>query len=290
MHVRAIAGKLEQSDYSTTNMVGRGRYLSGLVGVVTIRQLPGLEFGGGRLFHNIFADSTVTFGKIIRPVLHGLLKDQRAAALGTASGDEPDNQLASLFVRWVFPASGLEVYGEYGREDNAFNLRDLGEEPDHDVGVILGFRKAWKRSLDRIVVLRSEVFNDRLSHLDPLRGETVPYIHTYVTQGHTNLGQILGAADLKGGGGQSLALETYTSRGHVTLEYSHTLRDQLLFGERQPGLSPFDVTHALSFKQTSFHGGLDFVRGVTAAYELNRDFTGDDVFNLRLTAALRAHW
>lgn len=290
VHVRAIAGKLEQSDYAITDMVGRGRYLSGLIGVVTVRQLPGFEFGGGRLFHNIFADSTVTFRKVIRPVFQGLLKDQRVAALGTSSGDEPDNQIASLFARWVFPESGLEIYGEYGREDNAFNLRDLGEEPDHDVGVTVGFRKAWKRSLDRFIVLRSEIFNDRLSHLDPVRGESVPYIHSPITQGHTHLGQILGAPDLKGGGGQSVALETYTSRGHATLEYSHALRGQLLFVERRPGHSPFDVTHALSFEQTSFHGGLDFVRGVTAAYELNRDFTGNDVFNLRVTAALRAHW
>ena len=290
VHLRGIAGKLEQSDYSTTDMVGRGRYLSGLVGVITVRQLPGLELGGGRLFHNIFADSTVTFRKVIRPVFQGLLKDSRAAALGTVTGDEPDNQLASVFARWVFPASGFELYGEYGREDNAFDLRDLGEEPDHDVAVIIGFRKAWRRSAGRIVVLRSEIFNDRLSHIDPLRGESVPYIHGNVTQGHTNLGQILGAPDLKGGGGQSFAIETFTTRGHATIEYSHALRGQLSFGERRPGYSPFDVTHALTFEQTTFHGGLDFVRGVTAAYELNRDFSGDDVFNLRLTASLRAHW
>ena len=290
VHVRAIAGKLEQSDYAITDMVGRGRYLSGLVGVVTVRQLPGLELGAGRLFHNIFADSTVTLGKVTRPILQGLLKVQRAAALGNGSGDEPDNQIASLFARWVFPESGFEVYGEYGREDNAFDLRDFAVEPDHDVGVILGFRKAWKRSHDRLVVLRSEIFNDRLSHIDPLRGESVPYIHTPITQGHTNLGQILGAPDLKGGGGQSVALETYTSRGHTTLEYSHALRDQLLFGERRPGYSPFDVTHALRYEEITFLGRLDFVRGVTAAYELNRDFTGEDVFNLRLAATLRAHW
>ena len=290
VHVRAIAGKLEQSEYAITNMVGRGRYLSGLVGVVTVRQLPGLELGGGRLFHNIFADSTVTFRKVLRPVFQALLKDRLAAELGTATGDEPDNQIASLFARWVFPASGFEVYGEYGREDNAFNLRDLGEEPDHDVGVIVGFRKAWKRSIDNFIVLRSEIFNDRLSHLDPLRGESVPYIHSPITQGHTNLGQILGAPDLKGGGGQSVAIESYSPNGHATLEYSHALRGQLLFGERRAGYSPFDVTHALSFEQTSLLGRLDFLRGITAAYELNRDFTGDDVFNVRLTASLRAHW
>ena len=290
LHVRAIAGKLVQSDYAITDMVGRGRYLSGLVGIVTVRQLPGFEFGGGRLFHNIFADSTVTFRKVLRPVFQALLKDRLAAELGTATGDEPDNQLASLFARWVFPESGFEMYGEYGREDNAFDLRDLGVEPDHDAAVVVGFQKAWKRSQDRLVVLRSEIFNARLSHLDPVRLEAVPYIHTPIVQGHTNLGQILGAPDLRGGGGQSLALETYTSHGHATLEYSHALRGQLLFGERRPGLSPFDVTHALRFEDTMFLGRLDFVRGVTAAYELNRDFTGNDVFNLRVTAALRGHW
>src|SRR5205823_14545072 len=78
----------------------------------------------------------------------------------------PDNQLASLFVRWAPPASGFEVYGEYGREDRNVDLRDFEEEPDHDAGYLVGFARAWINSAsDLVTVLRGEVLNTRLSHL-----------------------------------------------------------------------------------------------------------------------------
>jgi hypothetical protein len=290
VHVRAIAGKLDQSDYSTTPMEGRGRYISGIVGVVTARQLPGLELGAGRLFHNYFADSSVTLGKVIRPVFQGLLKAGRAAALGTTTGDEPDNQLASLFGRWVFPASGVEVYGEYGRDDSGYDLRDVAVEPDHDVAIILGFRKAWKRQDAALFVFSAEVFNDRLSHLTPVRPQAVPYVHSDVRQGHTERGQILGAPDLMGGGGESLNFESYTAAGHSSLQYTRASRIQQYFNERQPGKSPFDIMHSLDYNRTTFRRFADFTAGATAVYETNRDLTGENVFNVRVSAQFSAHW
>jgi hypothetical protein len=290
VHARAIAGKLDQSDYSTTPMEGQGRYLSGIVGVVTARQLPGLELGAGRLFHNYFPDSSVTLGQVLAPVFHGLLKAGRAATLGTTTGDEPDNQLASLFGRWVFPASGVEVYGEYGRDDSGFDLRDVAVEPDHDVAIILGFRKAWKRLGGALLVVSAEAFNDRLSHLDPVRNQTVAYVHTVVRQGHTERGQILGAPDLMGGGGESLAIESYTSAGHSSLQYTRAMRVQQYFEERQPGKSPFDVMHSVEYNRTTFRHFADLTVGAAAVYETNRDLTGENVFNVRMSAQFSAHW
>jgi hypothetical protein len=290
VHFRAIAGKLDQSDYFPPPIVGNGRYLSGLVGVVTARQLPGLELGAGRLFHNNFADSSVTLGKVLRPVYQGLLKKGRAASLGTTTGDEPDNQLASLFGRWVFPSSGVEVYGEYGREDSGFDLRDVIVEPDHDVGIIVGFKKGWKRPTGAISVLSAEIFNDRLSHLNPVRGQTVPYVHSPIIQGHTERGQILGAPDLRGGGGESLTFESYTADGRASLQYTRASRIQQDFSERQPGKSPFDVMHSLDFTRTRFRPFADLTAGATAVYESNRDLSGGNVFNLRVSAQFSAHW
>lgn len=290
VHFRMIAGKLEQSEYTPISNPGRGRYLSGLVAVVTLRQLPGFEIGGGRLFHNYFPDSTVTLSRVIEPILHGLLKKQRATALGTTTGDEPDNQLASLFARWVFPESGVEVYGEYGRDDSAFDQRDLVLEPDHDVAVIMGFRKGWKRPRGRIVVLSGEIFNDRLAHLYPVRIQEVPYVHGSVLQGHTQRGQILGAADLIGGGGESVTLESYSPVGHSLLRYTRASQAQQYFAQRQAGWSPFDIVHALEYEQTAFHRRIDVTSGIAGVYDMNRNLSGSDVFNVRVTSRIIAHW
>jgi hypothetical protein len=290
VHTRVIAGKLDQSEYSPPPVQGRGRYLSGIVGVVTARQLPGLELGAGRLFHNYFADSSVTLGKVLRPVYQGLLKKGRAEALGTTTGDEPDNQLASLFARWVFPASGVEVYGEYGREDSGYDLRDVILEPDHDVGIIVGFKKGWRRPSGALSVLSAEIFNDRLSHLNPVRPQSVPYIHTPILEGHTERGQILGAPDLRGGGGESLNFESYTANGRASVQYTRASRIQQQFEERQPGKSPFDVTHSLDFRRTTFRHFADFTAGATAVYETNRDLSGANIFNVRVSTQFSAHW
>lgn len=289
IHLRAIAGKLEQSDFSPTDMAGRGRYLSGLVGTASVAFIPGLELGGGRLFQNIYADSTVTLKKVIEPLFHSLLKRQRARALGTAEGDEPDNQLASLFARWAFPSSGFEFYAEYGREDSAFDLRDLILEPDHDASVLLGLQKVWKPSARVLTSFRLEVFNDRLSHLSAVRDQAPAYIHTPITQGHTNRGQVLGAPDGFGGAGQLIAIDQYTPSGRNTIQYTKSVRSQKPIASLAAGADPVDVVHSIKFEQLTFHKHADLVRGITFARDLNREYVSDAT-NVRLSVGLRAHW
>jgi hypothetical protein len=52
-----------------------------------------------------------------------------------------DNQLFSLFARWVLPRSGFEVYAEWAREDHWGDWIDLLREPDHSQAYMLGFQK-----------------------------------------------------------------------------------------------------------------------------------------------------
>ncbi|CAN5350217.1 hypothetical protein BH09GEM1_BH09GEM1_04600 [soil metagenome] len=289
VHARAIAGKLGQSDYSSSDMTGRGRYLSGLVAMVTTPLLPGLEIGGGRLFHNVYADSNVSIAKVIDPLFHAFLKEDRARVLGSVTGDEPDNQLASLFARLTFPGSGVEIYGEFGREDSAFDLRDLLQEPDHDSSVLLGVQKVWRRSPTRLVQFRVESFSTRLTHLDNVRLESPAYVHYTITQGHTNLGQILGAPDGYGGDGAFLSIDDYQPGGRTSLQYVRSTRRQVRFAETLPGGPVADVLHSIALERLSFHDHFDFVRNVALVYELNRDLTHDS-FNLKASASLRAHW
>ena len=289
LQVRALAGRLQQSDYSTTDMTGKGRYISALVGVMTFAGVPGFEVGAGRIFHNLFPDSSVSLGRIFRPLVQNLLKDRLSGVTGTSDGDAPDNQLASIFARAVFPASGVELYGEMGREDNAYDLRDLLDEPDHDASFLLGFQKAWNRAGGAIVELRVEGFNDRLSHLQAVRQQSPAYLHTPITQGHTNLGQVLGAPDGVGGAGTLVALDKYTASGRTSLKYTRGARQQTLFVERATGLPPADVVHGLTLERLTFGPHVDFTRSITYAYELNRDY-GSDAVNWRLALGARAHW
>lgn len=289
VHLRVIAGLLQASNFVVEAAAAPRRSLGGVVGTMGLAGLPGLEVGVGRLFENNVSDSTGSWAEILSELLRNPLKVSRARALGTATGDEPDNQIASAFFRWVFPASGVEVYGEFGREDHSFDLRDLIVEPDQSGTYLLGFGRAWARSPKRVVTFRTELLNTRLSHISQVRGQSPPYIHNVVLQGHTQYGQVLGAPDAYGGGGAFISLEELSPRGRRSLRLSRSLRAEELPIYSGAAARPADVLYALGAEWLTFHGRVDFTRELAAAYNFNRGFSGD-VVNLRASVRARAHW
>jgi hypothetical protein len=169
VHGRAVWGRLEQSDYSpvtgpakfaSPEQPGTRRFMAGLVGTVQPGALPGLELGVSRFYHSPWPEGGLSGAQFTKP-FEAVLK----ADLGPQNGvpgdrlSDYDNQLASLFGRWVFPGTGFELYGEYAREDHNYNARDLVQEPDHEAGYVVGARKAYLRRDGRILALRGEVIN-----------------------------------------------------------------------------------------------------------------------------------
>lgn len=51
------------------------------------------------------------------------------------------DQMAGLFFRYVMPESHAEVYGEYGFDDNRYDLEDMLVSPEHSRAYLLGFTK-----------------------------------------------------------------------------------------------------------------------------------------------------
>ena len=283
LSLRFLAGRLDQSDYSLATWADRRRSISGVVVAGGIRQIPGLELGAGRLFENVWPDSGIGIGDIIRPLFEGLLKSRLARTIGNG-GDRPDNQLASIFARWVFPESGFEVYGEYGREDNAWDTRDLILEPDHDVSYLLGLQRAWKRPDSSRLVMRVEILNSAPSQLTQVRLQIPPYVHSPVVQGHTQLGQILGAPSGYAGGATSVAVDWYEEWGRASVAWRRAMREP-----------PTVLTDSRDFTQALSLDGLIFRRGVDLAPEATLVFNGDRYggggeFNARLALTVRAHW
>jgi hypothetical protein len=283
LNARMIGGRLDQSAYSYADWANRRRFISGLVVSVGVRQLPGLEIGGGRLFQNVWPDTGFGFGDVVRPLFQNFLKAKLNSTLGSA-GDNPDNQLASIFARWVFPESGVEVYGEYGREDNAWDTRDLLLEPDHDVAYMVGLSRVWKRSGAKLLVVRGELLNSALTDLNRVRPQTPAYTHSRILQGHTQFGQILGAPSGFAGGGATIAVDLYSPLSRVTVSWRRAMRE--------PPAAPtvaHDVTQALSLDGLFFRSRVDLAPAVTLVYNENRN-GGGGVLNARLSLAARGHW
>lgn len=284
-HGRLVWGVLDQSEYAAITGPDRRRFMSGLVGVFVPRGLPGLEIGAARFFHTLWPEQGITGRHFLKPV-EGIFKG--GLNTGSADNSDVDNQLASVYGRWVFPKSGFEVYGEYGREDHAWDFRDALLEPDHVGAYTMGFHKVWTRSATRFIAMRAEVSNSQVSHLANVRGQNSFYVHSAAGQGHTQLGQILGSSVGYGGAGSTVSADYFYPGGRWTLAWTRNLRqDRSRYASVQDNeRSGLDVIQALSAETLLFHKGVDVTAGVGGIYNINRNFA-EDVFNFNGSLSVR---
>jgi hypothetical protein len=286
-HVRGVWGRLEQSAFSPMEGGRHSRLMTGLVMLFVPRGVPGLEVGLARFYHDAWPANGLGAQHLLKP-FDAFFKHRLAGEDAGDDGTDPDNQLASVFARWVFPNSGFEIYGEYGREDHNWDLRDLLLEPDHMSGYLLGLRKQWRISPSRFVGMRAEVLNASVAHLVRVRPQVRFYVHGKQRQGHTHRGQILGSAAAYGGAGSLLGVDLYSATGRVSLYWGRELRQpgggHPSMGEVEP--ERLDVQHSLGADLLVFRGRFEIAAGVAGVQNFNR-FLGDDVFNLRTTLGLR---
>ncbi len=286
---RILWGRLSESRYTAMEDVQPWRFATGLVGVIVPRGVPGLEIGGSRFFHILWSDSVVNRVNLFR-TFEGLLKISRIKASHNAVGDEPDNQLASFFARWVFPQAGLEIYGEFGREDHSQDLRDLELEPDQSGSYLVGFQRVLRRSKNSRTVFRGEVLNTRVSGLFISREQSRYYVHNAVQQGHTNEGQVLGSAGGFGGGATVVAVDRYSASGRQSFTWSRIMQSEYRADpSAPPDPQKADVMHALGVDGIRFRGRTAITYELTGVYELNRNFD-HDVFNLRAALGIQYVW
>jgi hypothetical protein len=287
LHLRVVYGGLAQTSYTDITGRERRRLASGAIVVFSPRGAPGLELGAARFFHTFWPDSGIGSRELRRP-FESLLK---FALPEPRPEQELENQLASVFGRWVLPRSGFEVYAEYGRDDHNGDTRDLVQEPDHVATYGLGFQKAWARSAATVVALRGELVNFELSSLIRHRQHRGVYAHSFTRQGHTHRGQLLGAGFAVGSGaGASLRLERYTRGGSESVGWSRLVRQERenpTATTTRCSSSCVDVQHVLSAERVRARGRMELRYGLALTYEQNRDFARDAV---NVTPEVTVRW
>ena len=132
-----IAGQLEGSGY-TPNLREDWRYINAMVFTYQPKWIHGLFLGASRAFLIYNNDMGNGFGDYL-PVFSFLTKASNGSE--DEVNNQGQNQLISVFMRWLFVEAKGEIYFEYGREDHAWDLRDLTLEPSHSSAYIIGFRK-----------------------------------------------------------------------------------------------------------------------------------------------------
>lgn len=283
IHARLFWGRLSQSSYSPVEVAdSANRFATGLGIVFSPRGVPGLEIGGARFFQTPWTPGDIGFDDLIK-TFEGFLKAGIPGKDVIPDENEPDrpfdpdNQIASVFARWVLPASRLELYGELARDDHSWDARDLALEPEHSSAYTLGLARVWDVGSRSLLQVRAEFLDSQITYLDYVRPQAPLYIHGWTRQGHTNEGQLLASSAAYGGSAAVVDADLYHSDGRVGLRWSRELRqtsDRMWLGE-EVDLEGVDSFHSLQLDGLIFHGAWAIDFATAAVYNFNRNFGGD---------------
>lgn len=179
------------------------RYFTGFNINYHPKWIPGLTLGLTRTFDAYYHDVKGFSGYF--PFFEPYSK----AATKGANGDPfPRDQYTSFYARWLFKKVQAEIYFEYGLNDNSYNLRDFVGSPDHSRAYIFGLRKLFNinGSSGQHILFSGEITQLSQSADRFVRQAGGWYVHSQITAGQTNEGQVLGAGTGSGGNLQSIEI------------------------------------------------------------------------------------
>ncbi len=238
IHFKWMMGYPDESGYFNGVGQGQRRFLNGVNMSFNPNILPNLTLGLNRIYH-IFDTDGFRFQNVIT------LFDpfQRVSLVSQQGADnirQARNQIASVYFQLKLPAANGEIYGEFFREDHSYDFRDLFVQPHHNSAYSFGLRKLSYLPFFDFVIANLEFTNLTKSQLQQVRPQGDFYTHTPIGQGHTNRGQILGAAIGPGSNSQFLSLDFYKNNLTFGLfAQRHVINDSFHLRISSVTLSPF---------------------------------------------------
>jgi hypothetical protein len=218
-----VLGRLRESEWFDTVSTNNKHLFRAVNVVLQPAILPGLYVGGARAFVGSWPDE---FNGIVKELFRSPFAKNR-------DSNSPGSQLLSFFARWVMPASGFELYSEWGREDHSADLKDFLEDPEHSQAWIFGFQKVVPRGPDRVRVAAEWAHMQEFTPPRPERSISSWYKHGGA--GYTNEGQWLGTATGTGGNSQHLRVDLLQNGRSIGLYAERIKRYDLAYYDHRPG-------------------------------------------------------
>jgi hypothetical protein len=190
----------ERNRYNTNSQLlyipkrDESRYIAGMVLSWQPKWVKGLFIGFAKASY--LYQSDVSGIADILP-LEGIIrssseKNHKKAAIG------------SLFGRFVMPEEKAELYIEYGRNDKSPNLVNLVADEGYPRAYVAGLRKLFSLKPGTFLEIASEFTQMQLpTGILTFSGRSW-YTDTFVRQGYTQQGQVLGASVGPGGNSQMI--------------------------------------------------------------------------------------
>ena len=165
------------------------------------------------------------------------------------------DQVAAVSARWILPKEKAEMYFEFGFNDAKQNFRDLMMDMAHSSGYVWGFKKL--KYLNETQYINFNIEMARLaqttSYLHRNAGNW--YEHSGITEGYTNLNQIMGGVSGFGNNMQALAVSYHSGWNKLGFIFQHIVQnpyDQVA-GINQVGIRSIKWTDYSFGLQTRYH-------------------------------------
>jgi len=208
-----VLGYPQESGYYTGENAGTKRFINALNLAYQPSLFENLTLGATRVYH-IYEGDGFSFDQV--SVILGPL---RKVALIQQEGEDRErqerNQAVSIYAHLRLPKANAEIYAEFFREDHSFNFRDLFNQPHHNSAYAFGFQKVFFGPWANFFKMNLEITNLTITQLQQVRPQAYYYSHSRIQQGHTNRGQVLGAAIGPGSNSQYIDMEAY--RGNLRI-------------------------------------------------------------------------
>jgi hypothetical protein len=304
-----IAGKLENSGfpplepdhyyYGTDLYVPKlddWRYLAGVIVTWQPKWVPGLFLG--------FDQSSQTYERDLSGI-----KDYFPLFSWFKKSSAPDNainkqdQLSSVFMRWLWPQEHAEIYFEYGQYDNSKDLEQQLLSPNDERAYIFGVRKIvpFNRARNENIMIGIEATQLQGNSAANLESGQEWYVSQNVRQGYTNRGEALGAGIGPGGNLQSLDVSWIKGLKKIGLQierYAHNndFYYYAFYDSKDYTRHWVDLSMAANFewnyKNFIFNGKLQGIKSLDYQWALTQQ--GDDItfahqlsaFNLQVQAGI----
>ncbi len=254
-----IMGYPRESDYYDGAGAGETRFTNALNFAYSPVIFPNLTIGLTRVFH-LYEEDGFHFSNVTR-MFDPFSRSRVVRTQGDDEIRQDRNQTASAYFHLQLPEANAEIYAEYYREDHSYDFRDFINQPHHNSGYAFGFQKISYVPLVEFIKTNLEITNLTTSQLRQVRHQTFFYTHSRIRQGHTNRGQILGAAIGPGSNSQFFGMDAYRSNYKFGFFVQRVVdNDNFHFREGSASLSPTEFGDYFRHR-VDLNVGLNFLYG-----------------------------
>ncbi len=262
---RFFMGVLQESKYFDDNPDNNLRFINGFNLEYELPFLRGFNLGANRvLYKNAeyleFNDLFSAINKIRE---------------GADTLNDLFDQMASLYVDWVIKEVNLRLYFEYAKNDFT-GSRSILVDTDHSRAYSFGVQRGFELTPTKRIVLYLEHLTLERNKGYLYRAVPPYYVHSFIPQGYTNDGQILGAGTGPGSNSQILGLNFYSDQKRMAFHFQRIEfnEDHFIVNHANSSNNSFnaklhDVEYSIGFKYSKTYKNLMYGTDVNLSYRLN---------------------